>query len=120
MVKNANFIGMQPWESQLIGSLCRFHKDEKLLDLKNEKKIPYSKRDELRDVFIGLVALLQIADSLDRGHKGFLKLKSAKISRSEIQIRFKSQYNADLEHLRFEQKKNVFESWFGLSIELKK
>ena len=52
IVKNANFVGMRGWEAELISKLCRFHKEEKILEKKSEKKIPYEKTDELREVFL--------------------------------------------------------------------
>ena len=120
MVKNANFVGMHVWEANLIASLCRYHKEEKLLEKKNEKKIPYQKKDELRPVFLKLLSLLQLADSCDRTHKGALKLKKPKISRSKIEVKFSSKNPCDLEILRFDQKKALFEQLFHREIILKK
>lgn len=119
MVKNANFVGMHAWESQLIGALCRFHKEEKLLEKKNEKKIPYDRKDELRGVFLKLLTLLQIADACDRTHKGVLKLKRVQIGRRSIEIRAQSKTPGDLELLRFEQKKILFEQLFKRSLTLR-
>ena len=120
IVKNANFVGMRIWEAGLIASLCRFHKDEKVLEKKNEKKIPYEKNDELRIVFLKLLSLLQLADALDRSHKNSLKLKKAKVSRAHVEIMFQSRSTCDLELLRFEQKKVLFEMLFKREIDLKK
>ncbi|MBC7395972.1 MAG: Ppx/GppA family phosphatase [Bdellovibrionales bacterium] len=120
IVKNANFIGMHVWEATLIAHLCRFHKEEKILEKKNEKKVPYEKKDELRTVFIKLLSLLQIADACDRTHKGDLKLKRPKITRSKIELKFSSKGPCDLEILRFEQKKVLFEQIFKRDIVLSK
>ncbi len=120
IVKNANFIGMQGWEATLIAQLCRFHKEEKILEKKNEKKIPYVKKDELRVIFLKLLSLLQMADSCDRTHKGDLKLKRAKISRTKVELKFSSKGPCDLEILRFEQKKLLFEQLFKREIVLTK
>lgn len=120
IIKNANFVGMQIWEANLIAALCRHHKEEKILEKKNEKKIPYPKKDELRPVFLKLLALLQMADSCDRTHKGMLKLKEPKITRSQIAIRFSSKSPCDLEILRFEQKKALFETLFKREVHLTK
>jgi len=120
MVRNANFVGMRPWESMLIATLCRFHKEEKILEKKNEKKIPYPKKDELRVVFLKLLSLLQMADAIDRTHKEALKLKKAVIKKKSIEIRFSSRYPCDLEILRFEQKKSLFELLFKREVVLKK
>lgn len=120
MVRNANFVGMHGWEAQLIASLCRHHKEEKLLEKKNEKKIPFDRKDDLRTVFLRLLALLQIADACDRTHKGAVRLRSAKRNRSGIELRFSAKTPCDLERLRFEQKKNLFEQVFHKSIQLKR
>jgi exopolyphosphatase/guanosine-5'-triphosphate,3'-diphosphate pyrophosphatase len=120
MVKNANFVGMRPWQTQLIASLCRFHKEEKVLEKKNEKKIPFDKKDELRMIFLKLLAILQIADSIDRTHKKVLSLKKVRLGRSEVTLKFTSKYPCDLEILRFDQKKNLFEALFKKEIHLLK
>lgn len=116
MIRNANFVGMQQWEAQLIASLVRFHKEEKLLEKRNEKKIPYVKKDDLRPVFLGLLSLLQMADAFDRTHKNPLQLKKAKVGRSRVELRFKSKGPCDLELLRLEQKKALFESLFDREV----
>ncbi|MBU6153142.1 MAG: Ppx/GppA family phosphatase [Bdellovibrionales bacterium] len=120
MVKNANFVGMHGWEAGLIAGLCRFHKEEKLLEKKNEKKIPYPKKDGLRKPFLTLLALLQMADACDRTHKKTMKLKRIKRRGSTLEIRFASRTPCDLELLRFEQKKSLFEQLFHLQVRLEK
>ncbi|NDG84748.1 MAG: Ppx/GppA family phosphatase [Proteobacteria bacterium] len=120
MVRNANFIGMQEWESQFIGALCRFHKEEKLLEKKNEKKIPYARKDELRTPFLSLLSLLQMADACDRTHKEALRLKRVRTTRGRVDLKFASKSPCDLEILRFEQKKTLFEQLFKREIFLSK
>ena len=118
MVKNANFVGMHPWEANLIAYLCKFHKDEKILEKKHEKKIPFEKKDELRLVFLKLLALLMLADSLDRSHKDSLKLKKTRITARKVELKFTSKSTCDLELLRFDQKKFLFEQLFHKEITL--
>ncbi len=120
MVRNANFVGMHGWEANLIASLCRLHKEEKLLEKKNEKKIPFSKKDELRRPFLVLLSLLQIADSCDRTHKKAMKLKRIAHRKRRIELRFSSKSPCDLEILRFEQKKTLFEQLFRVEMTLLK
>ena len=118
IIKNAHFVGMHEWESNLIALLARYHKEEKMIDKLG--RIPYPKKDELRGVFVKLLSLLQIADSLDRTHKHSLQLKRKKLSRGKVEIFFKSKHPCDLEVLRFEQKKNLFEQIFKREIFLEK
>jgi exopolyphosphatase/pppGpp-phosphohydrolase len=120
MVKNANFVGMHGWEANLIASLCRFHKEEKILEKKNEKKIPFPKKDGLRRPFLTLLSLLQMADACDRTHKKTMKLKRVKRRGSLLEIKFASKTPCDLELLRFEQKKSLFEQLFRLDVHLSK
>jgi exopolyphosphatase/guanosine-5'-triphosphate,3'-diphosphate pyrophosphatase len=110
IIKNAHFVGMHEWESNLIALLCRYHKEEKMM-LKMSK-VPYGKKDELREVFLKLLSILQMADSMDRTHKHSLQLKRAKVLRKQVNLYFKSKHPCDLEMLRFEQKKNLFEIIF--------
>jgi exopolyphosphatase/guanosine-5'-triphosphate,3'-diphosphate pyrophosphatase len=118
LVKNAAFVGMHEWESQLIATLCRYHKEEKMLE--KQSRIPYDKKDELRLVFLKLLSLLQLADAMDRTHKQTLQLKKKKISARQIDLSFKSKSPCDLEILRFEQKKTLFETLFKREIFLKR
>jgi len=118
IVKNAHFVGMHEWESNLIALLCRHHKEEKMLE--KASKLPYDKKDELRMVFLKLLSLLQLADSMDRTHKYPLQLKQKKISVKKIELFFKSKTPCDLEILRFEQKKTLFELLFKREIFLKR
>jgi exopolyphosphatase/guanosine-5'-triphosphate,3'-diphosphate pyrophosphatase len=120
MVKNANFVGMHGWEANLIASLCRFHKEEKILEKKNEKKIPFLKKDGLRKPFLTLLSILQMADACDRTHKKTMKLKRVKRRGSILEIKFASKTPCDLELLRFEQKKSLFEQLFRLDVHLSK
>jgi len=63
-----------------------------------------------------LLSILQIADSIDRTHKASLELKRKKISPRKVELFFKSKQPCDLEVLRFEQKKNLFEQIFRKEI----
>lgn len=112
MIRNANFVGMHVWESNFIASLVRFHKDEKILEKKNEKKLPYPKGHELRPIFLRLLSLLQIADAFDRTHKAPLKLRKAVVKRRHVTLKFTSKGPCDLELLRLEQKKALFEGLY--------
>ena len=120
MVRNANFVGMLSWEAEFIAALCRFHKEEKILEKKNEKRIPFPRGHELRGPFLALLSLLQMADACDRTHKSAMKLTRIKTSRGRVDLKFSSKEPCDLEILRFEQKKTLFEVLFKSEINLKK
>lgn len=118
--KNSNIIALESWENEFIARMCLFHRAGKL-NLKGLK-------DE--SAFAILVSLLRMADALDRSHEGNLvpkKLvqtqsittdgKSKRIKRFQLVVACPK--NADLEALRFEQKKALFEELFSIQLSLK-
>lgn len=110
MIENANFIGIQPWESSFIALLAKHHK--------SEKKIPSIEPKELKPIYLKLLSLLQLSDAFDRAHKSHLKLVGVQKHGSTLDIRFKSKKTCDLELLRVEQKKSLFEEVFKKKIRM--
>ena len=53
-----------------------------------------------------------MADALDRGHKGGVDIKKIAVTRKDVTIKIHSRTGADLEVLRVEQKKAIFEEVF--------
>ena len=118
-VKNADFPSMEKWECEFIAQLCLRHRVGKV-DL---KELPFNGDKTRKICFVKLLALLRIADALDRGHKSSVKIKSIHIERSTVTIAIQSGRNgkiaADLEVLRVEQKRDLFEQVFGKSLLVK-
>jgi exopolyphosphatase/guanosine-5'-triphosphate,3'-diphosphate pyrophosphatase len=109
IVKNADFASMEKWESEFVAQLCRWHPsgkpDLKYLALAGDKK--------RRDAFFKLLALLRIADALDRGHKSSVRIKRIGIDRKRVRLVLTGKAAIDLEVLRVDQKKPLFEQVFG-------
>ena len=115
IVKNADFPSMENWESEFVAHLCLAHQGGKV-DL---KLLPFGKNKPLREAYFKLLALLRIANALDRGHKSQIRLEAAKIDRKRVRLITSDRTGIDLEVLRIEQKKSLFEEVFKreLSIE---
>jgi exopolyphosphatase/guanosine-5'-triphosphate,3'-diphosphate pyrophosphatase len=106
IVKNADFPSMEKWETEFVGQLCLWHQDGKV----DQKALPFTK-DE-KQAFMKLLAILRVADALDRSHKRVLKVRDVKIDRKGVHILVSARIGIDLELLRVEQKKELFEQIF--------
>jgi exopolyphosphatase/guanosine-5'-triphosphate,3'-diphosphate pyrophosphatase len=92
-------------EVEFIAGLCLFHRQ----DAKRPKSTIQGKE------FLYLLALLQISDALDRGHREKISIQKVQIFKKEIRITLKTldHHPPELEILRVDQKKKLFESVFG-------
>jgi len=106
IVKNADFPSMEKWEAEFVGQLCLWHQDRKV----DQKSLTFTKVE--KQAFMKLLAMLRVADALDRSHKRLLKVRDVKIDRKGVHINVTSRNGIDLELLRVEQKKQLFEQVF--------
>jgi len=109
VIKNADLPGLEKWEVELLALLAKWHGGGKA-DLK-EIRLLKGKVEQRQ--FLILLALLRVADALDRGHRGQASLRGVKLGRKEISLLLDSKGAVDLEILRVEQKKGLFEQVFG-------
>lgn len=109
IVKNAKFPSMEEWECELIAQLCLWHTGGKL----SKNPHPLFRGDKPKtQAFLKLLAILRISDALDRSHKALIKIKEIRMDKSEIRIKVSNKTATDLEVLRVEQKKDLFEKVF--------
>ncbi len=116
VVKNADFPSMDPWETEFIARLCLHHRGNLLHD-DDLDFIPDGKMAaQRRKAFPKLLALLRLADALDRNHQGAVRITGASIQPKEVILRVRGKGPIDLELLRVEQKKELFETIFRRSL----
>jgi exopolyphosphatase/guanosine-5'-triphosphate,3'-diphosphate pyrophosphatase len=108
IVKNADFPSMQNWEAEFVGQLCLWHQDGKI----DPKSLPFANDKVKRQAFQRLLAILRIADALDRSRKHMVKIAGVKVAKTKVRILLTTRGAMDLELLRVEQKKNLFEEVF--------
>jgi exopolyphosphatase/guanosine-5'-triphosphate,3'-diphosphate pyrophosphatase len=122
--KNADFTPLDHWESEFIARLCLYHRVGKpVVDglfgknggkatAKNGKALKAKERERVYAFYI-LLAILRVADALDRNHRGQVAIAGIKIKRDQIDLTIRAKRGAgDLELLRVEQKKALFEEVF--------
>lgn len=107
IVKNADYIPLEKWESEFIARLCLYHRVGK-------PELPELGRGEKtkKQAFLRLLAILRVAVAIDRGQPGFLRIKKLRILRGKIELVVQSKTAPDLELLRVDQKKGLFEVTF--------
>jgi exopolyphosphatase/guanosine-5'-triphosphate,3'-diphosphate pyrophosphatase len=117
--KHADFTPLEAWESEFIARLCLYHRVGKpelegIFAKKVGKKTKLREKEkERRQAFLKLLALLRIADALDRNHRGLVTIASVRVQPKQIHLRLRAKKGGgDLELLRVDQKKALFEQVF--------
>jgi exopolyphosphatase/guanosine-5'-triphosphate,3'-diphosphate pyrophosphatase len=108
IVKNANFASMSEWETEFVAQLCLWHASGK----PDDKDFPFKNDKKKRDAFYKLLAILRVADALDRGHKSSARISRVAVDGKRVRLLLSGR-SVDLELLRVEQKKALFEQVFG-------
>jgi exopolyphosphatase/guanosine-5'-triphosphate,3'-diphosphate pyrophosphatase len=111
IVKNADFPSMEPWETEFVAQLCLWHASGK----PDSKAFPFDGNKKRREAFYKLLSLLRVADALDRGHKSSARIVRISVDPRRVRITLAGK-SVDLELLRVEQKKALFEQVFGRTL----
>lgn len=134
--KNADYTPLEEWESEFIARLCLYHRmgrpeiegvftkngAQKITKKTTKKNISKNgkhsaKEEERKGAFIKLLALLRVADALDRNHRGDVSIIGVRVSGKTVKIQIRAKRGSgDLELLRIEQKKALFEEVFKKSL----
>ncbi len=109
VIRNADFPSLEKWEIEFLALLARWHSGGKV----DPKALQALKGHVDRRVFLSLLALLRVADALDRGHRGGVLLKDVRVARQQVTLILDPRGSSDLEMLRVEQKRDLFEETFG-------
>ncbi len=109
IVKNAEFPAMEKWETEFVAQLCLRHRGGKV----SVKDLSFGNEKNRRIAFVKLLSILRIADALDRGHQTQVRIKSVQTAGKTVKIRISGRSAVDLELLRVDQKKTLFEQTFG-------
>jgi exopolyphosphatase/guanosine-5'-triphosphate,3'-diphosphate pyrophosphatase len=119
--KHSDFTPLESWESEFIARLCLYHRVGKpdvegvflKLGKKSLKPKIREKEKERRQAFVKLLALLRIADALDRNHRGLVAISSVRVGPKRVHLGLRAKKGGgDLELLRVDQKKALFEEVF--------
>jgi exopolyphosphatase/guanosine-5'-triphosphate,3'-diphosphate pyrophosphatase len=115
VIKSTHFSSLDDETEDFIAALCLYHAGGKI----EPETIPFWKDIQKRKAFLKLLALLRVADALDRGHKGLVDLVGVSFDRKSVTLRLAGRAPSDLELLRLEQKRDLFEKVFARSLRAK-
>jgi exopolyphosphatase/guanosine-5'-triphosphate,3'-diphosphate pyrophosphatase len=121
IARYADFAPIEKWESEFIARLCLYHRvGDPRLEGPFSKGGKEKKKEKARlQAFLKLLAILRIADALDRNHRGHVSVASVSVSTKRVQLKLRARRGSgDLELLRVEQKKGLFEEVFKRRLEL--
>ncbi|MDB5039047.1 MAG: phosphatase, Ppx/GppA family, partial [Bacteriovoracaceae bacterium] len=106
--KNLDIVGLSDLERRLISELCIQHRNGRIL----KKEAPFKKNKKLQRGFFKLLALLRLSGALSLQRAKPIKIEKVSFKGKIVKILISKRYAPDLEILRAEQKKQLFEEVF--------
>jgi exopolyphosphatase/guanosine-5'-triphosphate,3'-diphosphate pyrophosphatase len=113
IIANSEIFGLQREEMDIIGNVIRYHRG----DPPSPQDIDYIalQRTE-RILVLKMVALLRVADALDRGHSQHIKEIVVEKKTETIVLHTEGNRDLSLEFIGLKEKGNLFEDVFGYKI----
>jgi exopolyphosphatase/guanosine-5'-triphosphate,3'-diphosphate pyrophosphatase len=116
IVSTQNFFYYSDEDRQIIANIVRYHR-------KTFPKLTHSDYSSLshksKMTVCKLSAILRIADSLDNNHRQLVEDLNVTIKKKSINIDIKTKDSIPIEEYSFNNKKDLFEDFFGLRVVLK-
>ncbi len=112
MVRHADFLAMENWESEWIAQLCLKAGDPTIA----KKDLGFVPGKKSRMTFLKLLALMRIAEALGPRSASFPTLKKVTIRDQQVKMTLNGRRSQDLTVLRIQQKKALFEEVFKITL----
>jgi exopolyphosphatase/guanosine-5'-triphosphate,3'-diphosphate pyrophosphatase len=113
IIANSEIFGLKLVEQAIIGNVIRYHRGNPPLPT----DIDYiALQREERILVLKMVALLRVADSLDRGHSQHIKIKVVEKKSETVVIHTEGAVDLSLDFLGHEEKCALFQDVFGYRI----
>jgi exopolyphosphatase / guanosine-5'-triphosphate,3'-diphosphate pyrophosphatase len=115
LIQHGRLRGVSPEEVAVLASLGRFHRrGNPKLSFEPYASLSPSRRDRVQK----LIALLRIADGLDRSHSGGVDGIEVEVTAADVRLVVHAQGDIDLELWGLRRKRELFERVFGTALEL--
>lgn len=115
-LKNISIYGLSDIDNNIVAHISSCNMIEHPGFKLNNRQLGLSSRDEL--IVIKLIAILRVADSLDKSHKQKIEDLKIRIKDNEINVIIQSDYNMLLEEWAFDCSKIFFRDVFGFDLNL--
>ena len=116
LIEHGRLRGFPPEEVVMIASIGRFHRRG------TPKAATYAPMrqlsDDERERVTKLVAILRVADGLDRSHNDAVDVVTASVHGDRVALTMAGSQDTDLERWGVRRKRSLFEKVFGLPVEL--
>jgi exopolyphosphatase/guanosine-5'-triphosphate,3'-diphosphate pyrophosphatase len=115
LIQHGRLRGFAPEEVAILGSLGRFHRrGNPKLSFEPFASLPPARRERV----LKLIALLRVADGLDRSHNGAVDAIDVKIDPKRVLLVVRSDGDVDLELWGLRRKRELFERVFEVPLDL--
>jgi exopolyphosphatase/guanosine-5'-triphosphate,3'-diphosphate pyrophosphatase len=116
IIKSLEIFGLSSEQMEIIANISRYHSTVVPSEI-DSNFTSLCERD--RVLVAKLIAIIRLADALDRSHKQKIKVQSVKIKGKNLVIKGVSNMNTTLEEWTFKKKAFFFEEVFGITPTLK-
>ncbi len=113
IIANSEIFGLRREELDIIGNVIRYHRgpppsptDIDYIALQREERI----------LVLKMVAILRVADALDRGHSQQVKIKAVEKKGEILVLNTDTTLDLSLELMGLEEKSGVFQDVFGYKV----
>lgn len=117
LVANSECFGVTVEQMQLISIVCRYHRraiprpqHTEYMQLTRDNRLLVSK----------LAAMLRIADSLDRSHRGDIRAVQARVGHDQLVLEVESEEDLSLDEMALQDKGDLFEELYGLEVVMRR
>lgn len=111
LIQSLELFGLSSLEVSMIANVAKYHSS----NAPKDEDVGYSRLPRKQKVISAkLIAILRLADALDRGHQQKITVKSIKIHENILIINARSSVDTTLEQWSFDIKSVFFEEVFGI------
>jgi len=112
IIRSIKLFGMSKEQMILVANIARYHSED-VPKYEDSNFNVLSEEDRLK--VAKLVAIIRLADALDRSHKQKITIKSVKVKERKVIIKCLSNQNTQLEEWTFKTKALFFQEVFGIT-----
>jgi exopolyphosphatase/guanosine-5'-triphosphate,3'-diphosphate pyrophosphatase len=116
LIEHGRLRGFPPEEVVMMASIGRFHRRGTPKPSAYEPMRQLS--DDERERVLRLVAILRVADGLDRSHNDAVDVVTARVKSDRVELVVEGSEDTDLERWGVRRKRGLFEKVFGLPIQI--
>lgn len=116
LIRSLEIFGLSDDDMEVVANIARYHSSI-APNFQSQDYRYLSERDRVK--VAKLVAIIRLADALDRGHRQKITINSIKLKNKDLIIKGVSQSHVNLEEWAFKRKADFFMTVFGINPVLK-